>query len=333
MHSRRVLVSGASGFIGRWSVPALIAAGFDVHAVTHSTGRQTPEPLRGSTVHRADLLDPAEIDGLMDRLQPSHLLHFAWIATPGLYWTSPDNARWLAASRHLLRRFRDQGGVRAVMAGTCAEYDWSRVGVCEEMGSPLADDVGPDAGADAGAAGGDGSGGGGSITPYAACKLGMYRSLAEFDCAEGLSTAWGRVFFQYGPDEHPDRLVASVIRNLLAGREAAVTHGRQIRDFLHVADVGRAFAALLASDVTGPVNIGSGIRLTIAELLGEIAGQIGRPDLLRLGARTAAPSEPLLLVPDVTRLRDEVGWRPELALPDGVADTIRWWRESKPSLG
>jgi nucleoside-diphosphate-sugar epimerase len=94
--------------------------------------------------------------------------------------------------------------------------------------------------------------------------------------------------------------------------------------------VGRAFAALLLSDVTGPVNIGSGTRVTIADLLGKIAGQLGRPELLRLGARPAAPSEPLLLVPDVTRLHEEVGWRPEFALAQGVADTIQWWRARNP---
>jgi nucleoside-diphosphate-sugar epimerase len=315
MGTQRVLVSGASGFIGRWSVPPLIAAGHEVHVVMHSMGRGIPDQLRGATVHSADLLDHAAIDRLMGEVKPSRVLHFAWIATPGVYWTSPDNARWLAASQHLLRRFRDNGGARAVMAGTCAEYDWARVGVCDERASPLAD-----------AALADGA----ALTAYAASKLAMYRSLTAFGDAHGVATAWGRVFFQYGPDEHPDRLVASVIRHLLAGREALVTHGRQVRDFLHVADVGRAFAALLLSDVTGPVNIGSGTRVTIADLLGKIAGQLGRPELLRLGARPAAPSEPLLLVPDVTRLHEEVGWRPEFALAQGVADTIQWWRARNP---
>jgi nucleoside-diphosphate-sugar epimerase len=304
----------------------LIIAGFDVHAVTHTRGQRIPDQLRGSTLHHVDLLDTAEIDGLMAAVRPTHLLHFAWIATPGVYWTSADNARWLATSNHLLQRFLDNGGVRAVMAGTCAEYDWSRGGVCKEFSSPLADEACGDSAvaADISSA---------AITPYAASKLALYRSLRDFGDAHGLATAWGRVFFQYGPDEHPDRLVASVILNLLAGREALVSHGRQVRDFLHVADVGSAFAALLASDVTGPVNIGSGTSLTIAELLGEIAQQIDRRDLLRLGGRPAAPSEPPLLVPDVTRLREEVGWKPHFSTPDGLADTIQWWRDAKRSQG
>ena len=310
MTHKTALVTGAGGFIGRWSVPRLIAGGYEVHAVVGRTAdREAPAQLRGAHLHGTDLLDAASVGALMKIVRPSHLLHFAWIATPGVYWTSPENYRWVAAGEQLLRSFQAAGGVRAVMAGSCAEYDWSRVGVCDERTSPLA-------GAE-----------GAAITPYAECKIAMQTALARFGSAHRLSTAWGRIFFQYGPDEHPERLVASVIINLLRGREALCTHGRQIRSFLHVADVGSAFAALLDSATQGPVNIGSGERLSLAQLLDQIALQIGRPELVRLGARDAAPSEPQLLVPDVQRLRREVGWQPHFSLPDGIADTIAWWRE------
>ena len=309
MAHRRILVSGAGGFIGRWSIPPLIGAGYEVHAiVTHAAGRDMPRQLRGADVHCADLLDADAVDGLMDIVRPSHLLHFAWIATPGVYWTSLDNPRWLAASTYLLRRFQARGGIRAVMAGTCVEYDWSQVGVCDERTSPLADERGA------------------TITPYAECKLAMQKELAQFGNAHGLSTAWGRIFFQFGPDEHPDRLVASVIGSLLKGREALCSHGRQIRSFLHAADVGAAFAALLGSTLEGPVNIGSGDRITIADLVHRIALQIGRPELVRLGARSAPSSEPPLLVPDIERLRSELGWQPHFSLNEGLSDTIDWWR-------
>lgn len=308
MAATRVVVSGASGFIGRWSVPVLIAAGHEVHAVAGpSTARPVPVQLRGAQVHHVDLLDAAAVDALMRRVRPTHLLHFAWIATPGVYWSSPDNARWLAASRHLLQRFQSNGGLRVVMAGTCAEYDWARVGFCEELTSPLA-------------------GGAGGISAYARAKLDMHAALQGFAAAHAMSAAWGRIFFQFGPDEHPDRLVASVIRNLLSGREALCSHGRQVRNFLHAADVGAAFAALLDSAVEGPVNIGSGDRTSIAELLNEIGLQIGRPELLKLGVRPAPPDEPPVLVPAVERLRACVGWQPRFSLHDGIADTISWWQ-------
>ena len=141
----RVLVTGAAGFIGRSSLEPLRAAGYEVCAVLSPrpdeldrTGAVLPE----IEVRHVDLTDPAAVDALLEAVKPTHLLHFAWIATPGLYWQSEENYRWLSASRHLLAAFGRCGGVRAVMAGTCAEYDWSRVDVCHERSSPLADEAG-----------------------------------------------------------------------------------------------------------------------------------------------------------------------------------------------
>ena len=305
---KRVLVTGAGGFIGRHSLEPLRAAGYNVHAVFSNKPNHAKE-IAGVKAHRADLLDPAAIDSLIQAVRPTHLLHFAWIATPGHYWNGAENYRWLEASQHLLRSFKEGGGIRAVMAGSCAEYDWSRVDICHERTSPLADASGT------------------AVGVYAKCKIAMQRALEEFGRAHDLSSAWGRLFFQFGPGEHPQRLVASVIIDLLSGREALCSHGRQIRSFLHVADVGRAFAAVLDGGIEGPVNIGSGERISIAELLGRIARTIGRPDLLKLGARRALPSEPDILLPDIARLRGEVGWTPRLTLDQGLADAIDWWRE------
>jgi nucleoside-diphosphate-sugar epimerase len=309
MPGRRVLVTGAGGFIGRWSVAPLLQAGFEVHAVlSRKANREMPAELSGAQLHAADLLERTDIDALMTRVKPSHLLHFAWIATPGLYWSSAENFRWLAASRHLLHCFGGHGGERVLMAGSCAEYDWSRVGVCEERSSALAD------------------GSGVPLSAYAECKIAMQRELAQFGREQHLSTAWGRIFFQFGPHEHPDRLVPSVIRNLLLNREAPCSDGTQVRSFLHVADVGAAFAAVLSSGLEGPVNIGSDERIAVADLIDRIARQIGRPELIRLGARPAAAQEPPLLVPAVHRLAHEAKWQPRHTLDAGLNDTIAWWR-------
>lgn len=279
-----MLVTGATGFVGRQALAPLAARGYEVHAV----GRR-----------EVDLLDPDATRRLIEELRPTHLLHFAWYAEPGAFWQSAENERWLAASVQLLEAFAASGGTRAAVAGTCAEYDWSGSGLLSDLSTALA-----------------------PRTPYGEAKNAL-RAAAE---QMSLSLGWGRIFFLYGPHEDERRLVASVARALLAGLPARTTHGRQVRDFLHVADVGAAFAALLDAEVEGPVNVGSGEGVTVADVVQRIAAIVGRPDLVELGAIEAPLDEPPLLVADVTRLRDDVGWRPARSLDDGLRDTVEWWR-------
>lgn len=268
-----------------------------------------PGELHGASYHAVDLFDGKAVAALVEQVRPTHLLHFAWNATPGIYWTTPENFRWVSASLALLESFRGAGGERAVMAGSCAEYDWTQASVCHEFETPLATD------------------GARTATPYATAKIALQKMLDSYGRQEKLGTAWGRIFFQYGPYEHPNRLVASVINALLEGREAACSPGKQVRGFLHTADIGDAFAALLDSDVEGPVNIGDDSPVTIAQIVQTIGDIIGRPDLIGLGKRSAPAGEPPLLLPDIRRLRDEVGWRPGRDLREGLENVVEWWTD------
>ena len=104
------------------------------------------------------------------------------------------------------------------------------------------------------------------------------------------------------------------------------SQGKQIRDFLFVEDVADALVALLNSDVTGPVNIGSGSPISVANVTCEIFDRLSSRDLIQLGAKKTPAHEPPVLLPDVRRLFDEVGWRPRYDLPSGLDQTIEWWK-------
>jgi len=293
---KRVLVTGATGFVGRHSLPRLLESGYEVHAVG---GQRSPEaPSRDIVWHRANLLEPGEIASLVGKVRPSHLLHFAWYAVPGKYWTAPENLAWVRATINLMQVFSDHGGQRAVMAGSCAEYDW-KFDYCSELFTPCR-----------------------PATLYGACKHGTQVLLDAWSRQARLSSAWGRIFFLYGPGEYPSRLVPSVIQSLLRNEPALCTHGNQVRDFMYVEDVAAAFIELLGSDVKGAVNIASGVSTTLKEVIHTIADHLNKRGLVQLGAVPAPAGEPDVLIADVGRLRDEVGFRPRYSLQDGIAQTI-----------
>ncbi len=300
MSAPRVLVTGASGFIGRRVLAPLVSAGFDVHG----TGRTAaaPEGAPAAVVwHAADVLDAADRRELVASVRASHLLHLAWYAKPGAYWTARENADWLASTVALVEDFAAAGGRRAALAGTCAEYDWSAA-------QPLTEDA--------------------PIVPatfYGICKDATRRVVEGVAERAAISVAWGRIFFLYGPGEDERRLVASVARALAAGERAATTTGLQRRDFLHVDDVAGAFAALVAGDVVGAVNVGSGQGVAVRAIVERLADAAGRPDLLDVGAIAERSGDPPEITADVARLRDEVGFAAAYRLDDGLEATMRWW--------
>jgi nucleoside-diphosphate-sugar epimerase len=297
----RVLVTGATGFIGRGTLDPLRRRGFEVHAVARREG----PPRDGVRWHVADLRAARSAPRLVAAVRPTHLLHLAWEARPGVYWTSPDNLAWVEASLRLLRAFAEAGGERLVVAGTCAEYAWEEETHCVEGVTPLE-----------------------PATLYGTAKHAL-RLVAERYAREAhLSAAWGRIFFVFGPHEHPARLASSVARALVAGEPARTSHGNQVRDFLYSEDLADAFAALLDSEVGGPVNLASGDPRPIRVLAEALAAAAGRPDLLQLGARPAPASEPASITADVGRLRDEVGWTPPRTLEERAADTVAWWERA-----
>ena len=294
----RVLVTGASGFIGSHTLGILKSKGYEVHASWIKNRRE----IDGVEWHRADLRDPEAVASLIREVCPTHLLHLAWYATPRDYRESIENLAWCKAGISLLTEFAEHGGSRAVFAGTCFEYDL-RYGFCSEDLTPAV-----------------------PSTLYATCKDSLRRVVAEFSTRTGISTAWGRVFYLYGPREARERLVPSVITSLLRNEKARCSHGRQLRDFLYVEDVADAFVAILNSSARGVINIGSGEPVTIRSLVGEITRQVEMPCEVEFGAIATALTDPPMVCADTRKLREEVGWNPRWSLKDGIAETIKWWK-------
>ncbi len=307
----RVLLTGARGFLGRAVLERLVAGGWQVDAVTSTPdgtdiGESETPCGDGTRVcwHRTDLLEPGAGRRLMEQSGAEALIHLAWAPNRGVY-ESPANLTWMRASMELVEAFAESGGRRAVLAGSSAEYDW-RHGVCSEGRTPLA---------------------GGGV--YGATKRALGEWFAAASRVHELSGAWARTFFLFGPHEPGGRLVASVARSLLAGDTARCSSGVQVRDYLYVGDAADALVRLLESELTGPVNVGSGRPRRVRDLVTALAERCqaaGGTGRVELGALEAVAGEAPLVLADVGRLRDELGWSPPVGFSAGLDRTVTWWQ-------
>jgi nucleoside-diphosphate-sugar epimerase len=294
---RRIVVTGASGFVGHHAAAVLARAGHEVVAL----GRN-PLPLAQVRWQPCDLLAPGAAEAILRDLRPDLFLHLAWTTEHVRFWTDPANATWADRSLDLARAVIAAGATRLCMVGTCFEYAFDGTD-CDESRTALS-----------------------ASTPYGAAKNACRAEVAALARASGVSFAWARLFHLYGPHEHPQRLVASISRALTAGEPAPMSNGRVWRDFMDARDAGAGVAALALSQVEGPVNVATGEAVQIVTIARTLAELAGRPDLLRIGALPDREGEPERIVAKVARLRDEVGFQPARDLRTGLTEALDWWR-------
>jgi nucleoside-diphosphate-sugar epimerase len=297
---KRILVTGATGFIGQHVLRALDKRGFEIHVVSRSAVAVSVTKLFS---HKFDLLSLPAVLTLIQSVRPTHLLHLAWLGkTRGRVYDASENYLWAKASIELFRAFVQIGGRRAIFAGTCAEYDWTYEILHEDETPSCAQ------------------------TDYGRAKNVAREAIQQMATEAGVSAAWARVFFTFGPHEPLGRLVSDVASSLAAGEVVETTAGRQERDYLYVADVASALVALTESDLRGTINIASGEGVPVRRIVEFLATLSGRSDLLAIGAKHPRREEPKRLVADVTRLRTELGILPRYRLEEGLTTTFRWWQ-------
>jgi dTDP-6-deoxy-L-talose 4-dehydrogenase (NAD+) len=257
-----VLLTGATGFVGRQVLRALGEQGVAVRAVVRA-GSELPDVGRTSVervVRTADLFAESEQWWAATCAGVDTVIHSAWYAEPGKYLQSTINMQCLRGTLTMAVGASDARVRRFVGVGSCTEYDASAGDL--SVDTPLRPE-----------------------TPYAAAKVAAFRGLEHWLPARGVEFAWCRLFYLYGEAEDPRRLAAHLHQRLAAGEPAELTSGNQVRDFLDVRDAGRMIVAAALGGVRGAVNICSGVPVTVREFAQRIADQYGRRDLLRFGVR------------------------------------------------
>lgn len=288
----RILLTGATGFIGAHVARALIARDVDVHGMTlpGAPRHRLTEVASQMELREGDLTERTWVRDAIRSIAPDATIHLAWYAEPRSYLNAlPENLASLRGAVNLLEALADGGTCRrVVLAGTCLE----------NLATP-------------------------EPTIYAAAKAAQHRLALGF-AERSMTSACAHVHYVYGPWEDERRVIPTVTRSLLRGEQIDVTNGMQSRDYLHVTDVAEALCRVAESSLTGRVDICTGAPVRLRDVFDEIARATGRAELLRIGALEDSGSTEWPATGDPTALLT-TRWQPRYDLRQGIQDTTAWW--------
>lgn len=299
----RVFITGATGFIGAALTSLLATRDIEVAILISPNSRferlSAVKGIEKVTRIEGRLADLAVWRNQLANFKPDVCFHLAWYAEPGKYLDAPENVPMLQYSLELLHTLIEVQCGQVVMAGTCAEYDTNQGYLRED--SPTKPG-----------------------TIYAASKLALCTVSQFMASAAGINLAWARLFYLFGPYEDKRRLVPALIHTLRRGEHFPATAGKQVRDYLHVAEVASALWTLGTHRANGIFNVCSGQPITLRQLMETIANLMERPNLIDFGDLPYRAWEPMFVCGASTKLQ-ELGWSPRYTLAEGLADTIKWW--------
>ena len=300
----KVLITGASGFVGSHVARLLVAEGCEVYALVRESSNRwrIRDILPSMYLRQSDLVAFENVNTYLQEIKPELCIHLAWYAVPGKYLNSQENLDSIQASINLLSQLAELGCKRFVGIGTCFEYDLS-LGYLSESSLTK------------------------PITLYAATKVALSTILQQFAQITEMEVAWIRLFYQYGPMEDERRLIPGIISSLLRDEVVKTTKGEQIRDFLHIEDVASAIWAVAKSNVSGVVNVGSGQPVTVGQIALELGNLLGKPDLIHLGALPYRPNDPMFICANNELLRKKTDWTQKYNLTTGLKNTIEWYKD------
>ncbi|GEO83493.1 MULTISPECIES: NAD-dependent epimerase/dehydratase family protein [Alphaproteobacteria] len=270
---KKILLTGATGFVGRQIHRALTQAGHTVVPVIRpgTQARLIEDRGDAAPIVSVDLFaeDASWWSGTCGDIDA--VVHSAWFVEPGKYLDSPLNLACVAGTLALAQGAAAAGVGHFVGIGTCMEYRLPSDHLTVD--APLE-----------------------PKTLYAASKLSVYQMLQRYFADMATAFSWCRLFYLYGEGEYPNRLVPYVRGQLEQGQVAKLSSGTQLRDFLDVREAGASVAQVVETGQEGAINICSGRPTTIRELVEAVADEYGRRDLLEFGTAAIHSADPAAVV-------------------------------------
>jgi NAD dependent epimerase/dehydratase len=309
---RRVLVTGAGGFIGSHLVESLVAEGAHVRAFVRYNSRgslgllhQLPEPVRSQAeMVFGDLRDLVAVEQAMRGV--SHVFHLgALIAIPYSYHHPVEVVETnILGTLNVLQAARSTGVERLVHTSSSEVY-----------GTALKVPIGEDHPLQ-------------GQSPYSASKIGADKLAESYFRAYGLPVVTLRPFNTYGPRQSTRAVIPAIITQALTGDVVRIGNLEARRDLTYVSDTVQGFVKVAETEgVAGETfNLGTGEEVSIAELAREIFALMGRTPTLEVEPARLRPEESEVhrLLSDNRYASRRLGWSPRVSRREGLLQTIEW---------
>lgn len=294
----KILVTGASGFIGKQLVKALATKDCEIIGINYQHTNDFKH--EHVTFVKMNLLDNNAVENFFKHNSFNSMIHMAWYGDNKCH-SHNINIEWIVASLNLLKYFHETGGKKVLMAGSVSEYDFSYGYLSEEV-TPL-----------------------NNKSLYGQSKTALCNVAKTFCKQNDIDFKWPRIFNLYGPHEKPQRLVPYVINSCLNGEDVKVSDCLKFQDYLHVEDTTRGIVDVFESDIQGAVNICSNTPVQLRYIVNKIAELTDFKGKILWGAIPAAFDEDVV-IGNNAKLKS-IGWKQKYNIDERLKQTINWWKE------
>jgi len=293
---KKIIVTGAAGFIGFHCLKVLSKRNYEIHAIRRSNNSISNSD--NVIWHTLDLFDLDSLESLIKKIKPTYLLHLAWKVETGLNLESDENEKWFELSKSVIKLFYKYGGRRLLVSGSCFEYEMNNDLELKETSSLKAKNS------------------------YGKNKNKLFHFLKNFDGSQDISYVWARIFFTFGPNQKKTSLLPYVISSLKNNDIVSTTDGNQEYDYLFVEDVAMALILLLESNYIGDVNVCSGRGIKLKTLISSIAKYFDKEHLIKFGAKPRPLNSPGYIVGSNKILKNVTNWGEKFSLQEAIKNTI-----------
>lgn len=273
-----ILLTGGTGFIGKHTLNALLETGFKVHLIARNN--PTQELYQNELIQKIYITQNLfnENDSWLEKVCENIdvIIHLAWYVNPHDYLQSPINLECAIGTLKFAKSAAKMGVKKFIGIGTSFEYE---LGSNMDITTPL-----------------------NPTTPYSSAKAAIYLALKDFLPLYNVDFAWCRIFDVYGEGENQNRLVPYLHKQLQNNLVAELSRGTQVRDYMSAEEIGRSIVKIITNNISGPINICSGIPVSIKQLAEKIASSYNKTHLLKFGVRPDNLIDPPIVVGVKTNL-------------------------------